>query len=906
MGVCQKGVFLAMAGSLGFLRFMLATASSRSRRFKVGIAALLLVLPVLCAHAYAQNTTISGTVYDPRTTASALPLPNVLVYATTGTVAPLPSGVQCLTTSSPSGVVSYTYTAVDGTFTLTNVPENATYTVVIQAGKWRRQFSETVAAAPLTGLVLNMPANHTQGDIPLIAIATGAVDALECVFVAMGISETEFTDDSGTVNPGGRIHFYKGTGGPGAVISSSTPSQTTLMGTATDSSLLNSYDVVMFPCQGTPSEQTTAVAATNLVNYANAGGRVFATHYSYAWLDPGTPYDSPFPPVVDWDHSLAYPSPDPGVATINTGFTDGAALAQWLQNAGASYNNTPGQVVLSTLRRDFTDVIPPTQPWAAMNSDNAIMQITFNAPVGAPAANQCGRVLYNEYHVENVSVAPGETFPAECPSSATMLPQEEMLEYALFDLSSFVTPVVVPTLSVTFNPSPFVVKQGDSADEVTVDVTNTSSTAPIYSSAVLTLTLPPGLTATALTDSTGGWICTLGTLTCIRTTSINASASDSVTLTVSVPPYTTGSSPTGLITATISSPNFSSNVVASDTVIFQQPPTIHWATPPPIVYGTPLSGAQLDATSPLAGSFSYSPAAGTVLTVGPQTLTATFTPTDTIDYTTGTATVTLTVAPATPGLTLTGSPNPSFISNPVLFTAGIASIGVAPTGIVTFFDGTTQIGTGTVSAGTATITTSALTLGTHSITAAYSGDSSYTPATSGALPETLQDFTVALTGNSAVTGTATVPLNGVASYPLVITPVGGATLPAAVSMSVTGLPAGFVGVFTPATVASGSAATDVTLQVGPPGKAAIQPRPGPFGISSLPVALGLIVLPLAGRLRTGACRWRGLAVLALVGAALAVGLTGCGFNATPQASTLTITATSGSLSHTITVSLTVQ
>jgi hypothetical protein len=75
--------------------------------------------------------------------------------------------------------VSYTNTAVDGTFTLTGVPENATYTLVIQAGKWRRQFSETVAAAPLAGLVLNMPSNHTQGDIPLIAIATGSVDALE-------------------------------------------------------------------------------------------------------------------------------------------------------------------------------------------------------------------------------------------------------------------------------------------------------------------------------------------------------------------------------------------------------------------------------------------------------------------------------------------------------------------------------------------------------------------------------------------------------------------------------------------------------------------------------------------------------------------------------------------------------
>jgi hypothetical protein len=905
MGVCQKGVFLAMAGSLRFLRFMLATASSRSRRFKVAIAALLLVLPFLCAHAYAQNTTISGTVYDPRTTASALPLPNVLVYATTGTVAPLTSGVQCLTTSTPTGVVSYTYTAVDGAFTLTGVPENATYTLVIQAGKWRRQFSETVAAAPLTGLVLNMPSNHTQGDIPLIAIATGGADGLECVFHDMGIADTEFTDDNGIVNPGGRIHLYRGSGAPGAQISPSTPSQTVLMGTATDSSLINSYDMVMFPCQGEPSGQATPVAATNLLNYANAGGRVFATHYSYAWLDPGTPYDSQFPPVVDWDPGLTYPSPDPGVATINTGFTDGAALAQWLQNAGASYNNTPGQVVLSTLRRDFTVVIPPTQPWAAMNSDDAIMQITFNTPVGAPAANQCGRVLYNEYHVINVGGF-GKVYPSECPTTGTMSAQEEMLEYALFDLSSFVTPVVVPTLSVTFNPSPFVIKQGDSADEVTVDVTNTSSTAPVYSSAVLTLALPPGLTATALTDSTGGWICTLGTLTCIRATSINASASDSVTLTVSVPAYTTGSSPTGLITTTISSPNFSNNVVASDTVIFQQPPAINWATPAPIIYGTPLSGAQLDATSPLPGSFSYSPAAGTVLTVGPQTLTATFTPTDTTDYTTGTATVTLRVAPATPGLTLTGSPNPSFISNPVIFTAGIASIGVAPTGVVTFFDGTTQLGTGTVSAGTAMLTTSALTVGTHSITAAYSGDSSYTPATSGAFSETLQDFTLALTGNSAVTGTATVPLNGVATYPLVITPVGGATLPAAVSLSVTGLPLGLTGVFTPAAVAANSAATDVTLEVGPPGKAAVQPRHGPFGVGSLPVALGLILLPFAGRLRKGAYRWRGLVVLALAGAALAVGLTGCGSNLTPQTSTLTITATSGSLSHTMTVSLTVQ
>ena len=52
---------------------------------------------------------------------------------------------------------------------------------------------------------------------------------------------------------------------------------------------MNGYDVVMFPCQGTPSGQATPTGATNLLNYANAGGRVFATHYSYAWLDPARP-----------------------------------------------------------------------------------------------------------------------------------------------------------------------------------------------------------------------------------------------------------------------------------------------------------------------------------------------------------------------------------------------------------------------------------------------------------------------------------------------------------------------------------------------------------------------------------------------------------------------------------------
>jgi hypothetical protein len=917
--VLKRDTF-AMAASHRLIRSILARSLSVAAcryapRSKRAVSAVLLVFPVLCALASAQNTTISGAVYDPRTTASSLPLPGVLVYVTTGTVDTLPSGVQCLTNTTPTGVVSYTNTAVDGTFTLTDVPQNATYTLVIQAGKWRRQFSETVAAGPLTGLVLHMPANHTQGDIPLIAIATGGADALECVFHDMGIADTEFTDDNGTTNPGGRIHLYLGSYSAGATITASTPTQTTLMGTPTDSSLLNSYDMVMFPCQGGPDAQATPTAATNLLNYANAGGRVFTTHFSYAWLDPSDPYDSQFPPVANWNPQQNDPTPDPGIATVNTGFTDGATLSQWLQNAGASFNNTPGQIQIGTLRHDFNGVIAPTQPWLTLNDSaagNPVMQITFNTPVGAPAANQCGRVLYNEYHVINPSAFGRVSYPTECPPETRMTAQEEMLEYALFDLSSFVTPVVVPTLSVAFAPSPVIVKQGDSADQVTVNVTNTSTTAPIYSSAVLTFTLPQGLTATALTDATGGWICTVSTLSCVRTTSIPASASDSVTLTLSVPPYQPGQPATGQIGLTVSSPNFSSNVTASDAVIFQQPPAIVWPTPAPIVYGTPLSGTQLDATSPLAGSFSYSPAAGTVLAVGQQTLKTTFTPTDTTDYTTSTATVTLTVIPGAPTVTLTASPNPVFLSNPVTFTATIASFATTPTGTVVFYDGSTQLGSGTVTSGVATFTTSALTIGPHSITAAYSGDSSYNPATTSALTQTVQDFTLTLAGG-ATTGSATAPMEGSASYPLVITPVGGATLPGAVSLSVTGLPVGRSAVFTPATAPANAGTSNVTFEVLPPGQSAAHSTPrSPFGKISRNVALGLILfpfalgLPFSGRLRRGAHRLRSFVLLALIGAAIAAGLNGCGITQTPQGYSLTVTAASGGLSHTMTLKLTVQ
>ena len=81
-------------------------------------------------------------------------------------------------------------------------------------------------------------------------------------------------------------------------------------------------------------------------------------------------------------------------------------------------------------------------------------------------------------------------------------------------------------------------------------------------------------------------------------------------------------------------------------------PTITWANPPDITYGTPLDSTQLDAAASVPGSFAYTPTAGTVLNAGQgQILSATFTPTDTVDYNSVTATATLKVQKATPTIT---------------------------------------------------------------------------------------------------------------------------------------------------------------------------------------------------------------------------------------------------------------
>ncbi|WP_320053818.1 MBG domain-containing protein [uncultured Acetobacteroides sp.] len=86
-------------------------------------------------------------------------------------------------------------------------------------------------------------------------------------------------------------------------------------------------------------------------------------------------------------------------------------------------------------------------------------------------------------------------------------------------------------------------------------------------------------------------------------------------------------------------------------VVEKATPTITWATPAAITYGTPLGAAQLNATADAEGAFTYSPAADTKLDAGQHKLKVTFTPADAANYNSVEATVSLTVEKAMPTIT---------------------------------------------------------------------------------------------------------------------------------------------------------------------------------------------------------------------------------------------------------------
>lgn len=347
---------------------------------------------------------------------------------------------------------------------------------------------------------------------------------------------------------------------------------------------------------------------------------------------------------------------------------------------------------------------------------------------------------------------------------------------------------------------------------------------------------------------------------------------------------------------------------------------ITWATPADISYGTPLSAKQLDASSGVvAGTFTYTPAANTLLNAGTQTLSALFTPADAVDYSPVTTTVPIVVHQVPSTTTLLSSANPSLYGGAVTFTATVLPSAGMATGTVNFLDGATNLGSASLINGQAALSLSNLSAGQHSITAVYAGDTNCITSTSPAVAQQVIDFT--LTPSNTGSSTQSVSDAGTASYSLAIVPNAGSALPWTTTLTVSGLP-GLATVtlnnagWTQLSPTSWSlpantpiSAVDLSIQLHTTATAHQAPferlRRNPS-----PLLLGILLLPLAARLRRAGRRLHRLlpVLLLAVVTALASVLGGCSaaLRVVPGTYNVVVTVQTGTLAHSTTLELKVQ
>ncbi len=398
----------------------------------------------------AGTTSISGKIYDP---AGKNPIYNVVVYVPNEAVQPLKTGPSCdmcndLYSGKPIAVA---LTDASGAFRINDAPSGTNIPLVIQVGRWRMQTKLANVTKcqdnPQPDKSLRLPKSHIEGDIPNIAISTGSADTLECLLARIGVDKAEYTPGTGAA---GRIHIFQGAGpigpnGPAPNTSPAAPMSAAALWNNLAS--LMPYDIVLLSCEGA---ETTVTLATEqaMHDYAAAGGRVFASHYHYAFFTTG-PYSV--------ENLATWTSGGSDLGTVfgdivtqlpgGGAFPKGVAMKQWLTNVNALTN---GRLPIMQARQNAV-VMPankPSQPWIVIApgsmASGSTQYFSFNTPTNAlprPDGTQyCGRVVFSDLHVGAASSdMPVMPVPAEC-ADADLSPQEKALEFMLFDLSSCVSP----------------------------------------------------------------------------------------------------------------------------------------------------------------------------------------------------------------------------------------------------------------------------------------------------------------------------------------------------------------------------------------------------------------------------------------------------------------------------------
>ncbi len=435
-----------------------------------------------------QETILEGRVVSPGRadddTGNQVGVPNAIVYILrndeVGDLPDIPTGIPEDGTACDrcedqdlGPVLAGAVTDATGHWEIEgNIPVGVEFLLVVKAGKFRRAVTLTVPegdGCATTSLPTTLPDSPTRlprdmedglaVNIPHIAITTGSIDAIECVFSKMGIDDNEFANPGTDGNASARVHLYRGGGDDGgdpggAVIDDDTPQDSELY---SDAARMKSYDIVVADCEGGDWDSDFSQRddwGINVLDYLNRGGRVFASHLSFSWLhENGTqPYrkadalTTGLAAAASWETNAVgiNPNIDDGTGFISVGEPAASPridnFAEWMVNEGVT--TAPDyQFDITDPRSQANSLGPATEQFVHCEGGDCqdeyarVQQFSFNTPYGAPDEAACGRLAYSGFHV-NTNASSDAVFPGHCAGDLT--DQEKVLLYMLFDLGACV------------------------------------------------------------------------------------------------------------------------------------------------------------------------------------------------------------------------------------------------------------------------------------------------------------------------------------------------------------------------------------------------------------------------------------------------------------------------------------
>ncbi|MEX1362542.1 MAG: hypothetical protein AB1Z98_05410 [Nannocystaceae bacterium] len=268
------------------------------------------------------NATLTGTVWAPN---GEIPISNALVYTTTVPPAGIPQNVYCDECQAVNCSDFFTFTNVDGTFSLDTQAGEGRY-LVVKKGQFMRVTTLDIAEGS-SGLATSRTTLPGQNNpaagqyIPLIAVGYGSFDRIEDALGKFGMGQTNITGFEENLVPGTEpFDIWDNGGGPAF---DGFTSQGTFAQLIADPSRLDDYHIIFVPCS-TDDFVANLNPATiqNIQDWVAAGGRWYVADWSNEWME----FVFPDYQTLDGEPNNA----DGGVYDSDASVLDADLLA-WLQ-----------------------------------------------------------------------------------------------------------------------------------------------------------------------------------------------------------------------------------------------------------------------------------------------------------------------------------------------------------------------------------------------------------------------------------------------------------------------------------------------------------------------------------------------------------------------------------------------